>query len=210
MTRNLAELSNQLEELHTLVRVCKDCRLCESRTLAVPGEGEVAADIMFVGEAPGHVNDQVGRPFVGHGGKIFDNILDDVGISRQRVFITNAVKCWPPDNRKPKADELKACKKYLDAQIELVSPRVIFALGSTAFSILTDTNIKLKEEHGKVVYRNKIPVCALFHPNGIRYIRGGRATIAQGIRSALEELHLQPLQSSSQLMYVQASLFGEL
>jgi uracil-DNA glycosylase len=208
MICNLPELSNQLDKLHTLVRGCQNCRLCESRNLAVPGEGSVTADIMFVGEAPGHVNDQVGRPFVGHGGKIFDSILNDVGLLREKVFITNAVKCWPPDNRKPKTDELAACKKYLDEQIDLVRPQIIFALGATAFSLLTGESIKLKEEHGKIVYRNTIPVCALFHPNGIRYIRGGRATIAQGIRSALDTSKLRKSEPSTQQVYVQASLFG--
>lgn len=145
---------------------------------------------MFVGEAPGHVNDEVGRPFVGHGGKILDSILKEVGIVRDEVFITNAVKCWPPSNRKPKPDELKECQSYLDSQIQLVNPRLIIALGTTAFTLLTNEKIRLKEEHGKIVYRGAIPVCALFHPNGLRYIRGGRQTIVNGITSVLDKLKI--------------------
>jgi len=182
-----------IDIVHEQIRQCVKCNLCNTRTMAVPGEGPSTATIMFVGEAPGHVNDQVGRPFVGQGGRIFDSILSRVGISRQDVFITNAVKCWPPNNRKPQNIEIEACKSYLDQQIIIVKPRVIFALGTTAFNLLTGEKIKLHDEHGKIVYRASTPVCALLHPNGIRYIKGGMQTIVDDISGAIMQLQLSQL-----------------
>lgn len=167
------------------INSCRKCRLNKTRNLAVPGEGPKDAKIMFVGEAPGHVNDQEGRPFVGYGGRIFDGILTLAGIKRERIFITNAVKCWPPENRKPRIDELSICKQYLDSQIRLIQPKLIFALGATAFLQLTGMKIKMKEEHGNIFYRHNIPVCPIFHPNGIRYIKGGKQAIVKDIQNAI-------------------------
>lgn len=197
-----------LQELAAEINVCEQCRLYETRNLAVPREGPERASIMFVGEAPGHVNDQEGRPFVGHGGRIFNGILDLVGLKREDVFITNAVKCWPPDNRKPKPDELRSCKHYLDAQIKSINPELIFAFGATAFTQLTGQKIKMKDEHGKVVYRDNIPVCAVFHPNGIRYIKGGRQTIVEAIITALSSQNILPANPEGTATSKQGDLFG--
>jgi uracil-DNA glycosylase family 4 len=181
--------ATSLMNVHAQIRNCMSCRLCSTRTQAVPGEGPIPAEIMFVGEAPGHVNDQLGRPFVGHGGKIFDTILNRVGIRREDVFVTNAVKCWPPENRKPKLDELAACRAYLDEQITAVRPRIIFALGTASFSLLTGEPVKLRSEHGKIVHRGETVVCALFHPNGLRYIKGGRDTLVQVLSATLQRVY---------------------
>lgn len=184
---------NSLATISCAINNCTLCRLHETRNLAVPGEGPSNAELMFVGEAPGHVNDQLGRPFVGQGGRIFDGILETIGINRESIFVTNAVKCWPPENQRPKPDELRVCQKYLDAQICIVKPKLIFAFGATAFTQLTGQKIRMKEDHGAIVMVRAIPVCAVFHPNGIRYIKGGRQTIIKCIEDALRQLGLSDL-----------------
>lgn len=108
---------------------CKDCALCQSRTNAVPGEGSPDAAIMFVGEGPGFYEDQQGRPFVGASGKFLDDLLRSIGLDRRTAFITNVVKCRPPQNRDPQPDEIAACAKHLDAQIAAIQPKVIVTLG---------------------------------------------------------------------------------
>lgn len=175
------------------VSECVSCGLCKTRLHTVPGEGPAPAEFMFVGEAPGEVNNQLGRPFVGHGGKIFDKLLATCGMDRTSVFITNTVKCWPPDNRRPSKSELAKCRHFLARQIELVAPRCIVALGSVAFEAVTGRTIRMKEEHGQLVALPQCVVCPTFHPNGIRYIKGGMATIVADLQAALEFVHSLPV-----------------
>jgi uracil-DNA glycosylase family 4 len=190
---------NSLADISHAINNCKLCRLCATRNLAVPGEGPDNATIMFVGEAPGHINDQLGKPFVGHGGRIFDGILESVGLDRESIFITNAVKCWPPENRKPTSNELMTCKIYLEEQINLIKPKLIFAFGATSFLQLTANRIKMKEEHGKIIMTNGIIICAVFHPNGIRYIKGGRQTIVNCINDTIHKTGLSNLKKSQRV-----------
>ena len=180
-----------LDNIKNEIANCAKCELCKTRNLTVPGEGLINSKLMFVGEAPGEVNNELGRPFVGHGGKIFDKILSSLNIKRSEVFITNIVKCWPPNNRKPKPAEIQQCINYLHEQIKAVNPVLIIALGQTAFTTLTNTTIKIKEEHGKIVQVNGINVCCTYHPNGIRYIKGGMQTIINDIQSGMKESAIQ-------------------
>ena len=115
----------ELEKLYEEIRNCHKCRLAESRTNAVPGEGPEDAQIMFIGEAPGFHEDRQGRPFVGAAGRFLDQLLESIGIKREEVYICNVIKCRPPGNRDPLADEIKACAPYLDRQIEIIKPRLI-------------------------------------------------------------------------------------
>lgn len=177
-----------LDNLKDRIAKCTKCELCKTRNLTVAGEGMPNSKLMFIGEAPGEVNNEVGRPFVGHGGKIFDKILHNLNIKRSDVFITNIVKCWPPNNRKPKLQEIQECTPYLLEQIKAVKPALIIALGQTAFTTLTNTKIKIKEEHGKVVSMNNLNVCCTYHPNGIRYVKGGLQTILNDIVSGLQQI----------------------
>lgn len=110
------------------------CELSKGRTKAVPGEGSLNADIMFIGEGPGFYEDRDGRPFIGQAGKILDEMLSKIDLDRQDVFITNMVKCRPPNNRDPLEIELSTCKPYLEKQIELIAPRVVVCLGRFSFS----------------------------------------------------------------------------
>lgn len=118
-----------LTDIHGKIRRCTQCLLHVGRTKAVPGAGPVDALIMFIGEAPGFHEDQQGLPFVGAAGRFLSELLDRVGIDRRRVFITNVIKCRPPGNRDPQLVEVEACKDYLDAQIDVIKPRVIVTLG---------------------------------------------------------------------------------
>lgn len=186
-SEHILEVPN-LASLHDEICQCQRCPLFLSRTNPVPGEGLVGAVAMFIGEAPGKVNDATGRPFVGHGGKIFDSILLRVGLSREEVFITNSVKCWPPNNRRPQAAEISTCKIFLATQIALVQPRLIVTLGGVAFKALTGYDIKLQVEHGRLFNYSGTPVCPTYHPNGIRYIRGGMSTITSDVGGCLKLL----------------------
>ncbi|HEY7228013.1 MAG TPA: uracil-DNA glycosylase [Nitrososphaeraceae archaeon] len=153
---------------------CRLCNLCKNRTNAVPGEGNSNASIMFVGEAPGRNEDEKGRPFVGIAGKILDEILAKVGIVRSRVFVTNIVKCRPPQNRVPTEDEQRICSKYLDREISIISPKIICVLGRTAFqSLIGDGNIlgncgKLIEKDRKLFFITIHPA-AIIYNNKLRY-----------------------------------------
>ena len=124
MDRQLAMAAVEAE-----VKVCVACGLCKGRHNAVPGEGDPNSVIMFVGEGPGRDEDLQGRPFVGRSGQLLTRMLQEVGIDRESVFITNVVKCRPPENRDPLPGEIESCRSFLDRQIELINPRIIVTLG---------------------------------------------------------------------------------
>lgn len=119
----------QLSELSEKIRNCKKCPLWKNRKNAVPGEGPVSAEIMFIGEAPGYHEDLQGRPFVGAAGKYLTKLIERIGLKRADVYITNVVKCRPPNNRDPKNEEINACSPYLDRQINIIRPKIIVTLG---------------------------------------------------------------------------------
>lgn len=118
-----------LEVIATEVRGCTKCRLAQTRTRAVPGEGHPDTEVVFVGEGPGQTEDQQGRPFVGRAGDLLVKMLSTLGWRRQEVFITNIVKCRPPGNRDPEPDEIAACAPYLQRQLEILDPAVVVTLG---------------------------------------------------------------------------------
>jgi len=132
-----------LEAIAQLVAGCTKCRLCEGRRTTVPGEGAGEARLVVVGEGPGRVEDETGRPFVGPAGELLTKILGAIELPRERVFICNVVKCRPPDNRLPQFDEIAACVPYLFRQIEIVKPKVILAMGGTAAQTLLNTKQSL-------------------------------------------------------------------
>ncbi|HYK96338.1 MAG TPA: uracil-DNA glycosylase [Candidatus Dormibacteraeota bacterium] len=124
-----AERRAALEAIATEVRACTRCRLAQTRTKAVPGEGHPDTEVVFVGEGPGQTEDQQGRPFVGRAGELLVRLLGTLGWRRQEVFITNIVKCRPPGNRDPEPDEIAACAPYLKRQLEVLDPAVVVTLG---------------------------------------------------------------------------------
>ncbi|TRZ94256.1 MAG: uracil-DNA glycosylase [Rhodocyclaceae bacterium] len=153
------------DELAGAVAACRQCRLCEARKQAVLGVGDVNADWLFVGEGPGAEEDQRGEPFVGQAGKLLDNMLAAIGLKRgQNVYIANAVKCRPPENRTPTPEEAAACRPYLERQIELIRPKLIVALGRPAAQTLLQTEIKIAAVRGKLHDYRCIPLIVTYHP----------------------------------------------
>jgi uracil-DNA glycosylase len=153
------------DELEQRIRACQACRLSERRTQAVPGVGDREADWLFVGEGPGAEEDARGEPFVGQAGKLLDAMLASLGLARgHNVYIANAVKCRPPGNRTPEADEIATCHPYLDRQIELIRPRIIVALGRPAAQTLLGGEIKIAAARGRLFQRKGVPVVVTYHP----------------------------------------------
>ena len=120
---------DSIKTLNLAVINCTDCSLCETRINSVPGEGPDQPDILMIGEGPGFHEDREGRPFIGPSGKLLDNLLSLIELTRSDVYIANVVKCRPPNNRDPLPEEIRACRKYLDQQIRLLNPKVIVTLG---------------------------------------------------------------------------------
>ncbi len=127
---------HKLDEIAEEVKACHNCKLCETRTKAVPGKGRFDADVIFVGEAPGRNEDVHGEPFVGAAGKRLDMILEDTGIRREDVYITNIVKCRPPKNRVPTKKEEGSCNDFINQEIEIINPKLICVMGNTAYGTL--------------------------------------------------------------------------
>jgi len=161
-------LAGELEGIKDEVTACLRCGLCSTRTNAVPGSGDVAAEIMFVGEAPGRREDMLGEPFVGAAGTRLSGALERAGLSRSKVYITNVVKCRPPDNRVPTAAEREACSEYLRREIAAIRPRIICILGNTAFgSVLGGSEIT--KNRGKVAAKNGNLYFITIHPAATIY-----------------------------------------
>ncbi len=163
-------LSNDLAALPTLdavaerIRTTYCCELCPSRKHAVPGEGNPQARLVLIGEGPGATEDATGRPFVGQAGQLLESILDAIEVPRSSVYITNIVKCRPPQNRKPLPDEIAACIPYLHRQLELLQPKVILAMGGTAGEAMLGVRKSLGDLRGKVHTYNGIPLVVTYHP----------------------------------------------
>jgi uracil-DNA glycosylase len=153
-----------LDAVAGLVATCTKCALCEGRTHTVPGEGPDDARLVVVGEGPGRVEDETGRPFVGPAGELLTKILAAIDLPRERVFICNVVKCRPPENRVPQYDEIAACVPYLFRQIELVKPTVILAMGGIAAQTLLNTKQSLGAMRNQVHRFRGIPVIVTYHP----------------------------------------------
>jgi uracil-DNA glycosylase len=153
-----------LEEVAQRIRTTHCCALCPNRTNAVPGEGPPQAKLFLVGEGPGATEDAQGRPFIGPAGNLLNGILDAIEVPRESVYITNIIKCRPPQNRKPLPDEIAACMPYLHRQLEIIRPKVILALGGTAGEALLGVRRSLGELRGKVHTYNGIPLVVTYHP----------------------------------------------
>jgi DNA polymerase len=153
-----------LAELSTAVSTCTACPLHASAKNPVPGEGNASADLMFVGEAPGATEDELGRPFVGAAGQLLDKIIGAIKLSRNDVYICNVLKHRPPGNRNPMPDEVQACSPFLLRQIELIQPKVIVALGTFAAQTLLNTKEGIGKLRGKVHRYYGVPLVVTYHP----------------------------------------------
>ena len=159
---------DSLTQISDQVKRCNLCKLSKSRLNAVPGDGTISAKIMIIGEAPGKTEDTQGRPFVGMAGKILRNVLEKVDIGDETIFITNIVKCRPPNNRIPEEDERISCKNYLDRQVSLISPTIICVLGGTAYSFLLGGK-SIMADHGKIIVRDNLKYFVTIHPAATIY-----------------------------------------
>ena len=154
-----------LQNYKSLIENCSQCNLANSRNKFVFGSGDPNADLLLIGEGPGENEDLQGQPFVGRAGKLLDKILKAIGYNRRdRVFITNIVKCRPPDNRDPLTSEVEECSPYLIQQINLINPKIIVALGKVAGKTLIKKDIMLKEMRNKTHAFNSIPLRVTYHP----------------------------------------------
>ena len=159
---------HKLEIIAKDVRECQKCKLCKTRINAVPGKGRFDAEVVFVGEAPGRNEDNHGEPFVGAAGKRLDMILEDTGINRDDVYITNIVKCRPPNNRVPSKKEENACNDFINQEIEIINPKIICVMGNTAYGTLLGGK-EITKNHGKIVKKEGRDFFVTFHPAATIY-----------------------------------------
>lgn len=151
---------------------CTKCRLAEGRTQVVWADGNLEADLMFIGEAPGFHEDKQGKPFVGAAGQLLDRLLGEIGLDRSKAAIVNVIKCRPPGNRDPLPDEIESCKPYLDAQLDHMRPRVVVTLGNFATQFVLDRKIGITRARGTRYQCKGATVIPTFHPAAA--LRGGR------------------------------------
>jgi DNA polymerase len=174
--------SDQLAQIASEVKACRKCRLCETRKNAVPGEGPGTVEVMFVGEAPGGQEDFDGRPFVGAAGKLLTELLASINLSREQVYITNIVKCRPPNNRPPRKDESAACRSYLEREIIQIHPKVICPMGNSAIQALLSSNGSVTSLHGRSVDKGGVTYLPMYHPAAALYTASLRAVMEEDFR----------------------------
>lgn len=187
-----------LDDIAAVVRQCQKCRLAETRTNAVPGQGCPDARLVFIGEGPGADEDAQGLAFVGRAGKLLTDIITAMGLTRDEVFIGNIVKCRPPDNRDPRPDEIAACAPYLKRQLELIAPRVIVALGAHAARTLLQTDDAIGKLRGRFFdyrFSETSPPARLmptYHPAFLlrSYTVDNRRRVWDDMQKVMKELNL--------------------
>ncbi len=178
------------------VQVCRKCRLWKYAKNPVPGEGNLDAPLMLIGEAPGNQEDITGRPFVGSAGKLLSTLLSGIGLKREDVYISNIVKHRPPENREPKTDEIAACAPYLDRQIQIIKPKIITTLGKhPAKYILSIVGVEVKglaEVRGRIyterLFGTPVRIIPTYHPAAVLYNPSYRSGLEEDFRKMKTEL----------------------
>ena len=178
------EKKERLEEFKGKIGDCQNCALFRARKHLVFGEGNSESKVMFVGEAPGYYEDQIGKPFVGQAGKLLDSLLAEIGLSRNTVYIANILKCRPPGNRDPLPEEIDACQPYLMKQIDIIQPLFICTLGRFALISLYKSRISITAAHGKPIVTEKYIIFPLYHPAAALH----QPALLQSIREDFAEL----------------------
>ncbi len=160
------DMPNELKELEKICKTCTLCDLAKTRTNVVFGEGNPKAKLMFIGEGPGEMEDKTGRPFVGRAGKLLTKIIENVlELKREDVYISNIVKCRPPNNRVPTIEEAETCKPYLLKQIDIINPEILVCLGKTAFMYLLNTDMPISKVRGQIFEYKGKKVIPTYHPS---------------------------------------------
>ena len=155
---------NNIDEIKEKIKDCNKCKLCKTRTNIVLGSGNANAKIMLIGEGPGADEDREGLPFVGKAGKLMNFALEGIGIDRNNLYITNIVKCRPPKNRDPEADEIEACIEYVKNQIQVIKPKIIVLLGKIALQNILGPEYKITSSRGKWIEKDGIFYLPTWHP----------------------------------------------
>lgn len=153
-----------LPELERTVLNCQKCALGKTRTKAVFGQGAADSMIMFIGEAPGYYEDQQGKPFVGKAGLLFDKMLAAIDLSRENIYITNILKCRPPNNRNPLTEESEKCLDYLRTQVRLIRPDILVCLGAVAAKIIINKDFKITQNRGNWYKKGRFHITSIYHP----------------------------------------------
>lgn len=180
-----------LEELYKKIESEKTCILYEGASGYVFGEGNPYSPVVFVGEAPGEEEDQLKRPFVGRAGRYLNQKLEEVGLKREEVYITNVVKSRPPGNRKPTPKEMQSCLSYLKKEIEIINPKLIVCLGATALEGILGKNLPITKHRGQVFdypYNRKIKVLLTYHPAYILRNPGAEREFMEDLKKVKELL----------------------
>lgn len=177
-----------LQQVAAQVTVCEKCELHHSRKNAVPGEGPPNAEMMFIGEGPGFHENEQGRPFVGAAGRFLEELLASISLTREQVFVANVVKCRPPGNRDPQAEELQACSDYLDRQIQAINPKVIITLGRFSLQRYLP-NAKISQVHGQAVRVKGRLVYPMYHPAAALHQPSLRSAVEADFTGLLEVIN---------------------
>lgn len=175
-----------LDEIRAQVEQCHACPLCETRTNIVFGDGDPHARVLIVGEAPGKNEDLRGKPFVGAAGKFLDELLEAAGLKREEVFIANVLKCRPPSNRNPQADEIEACAPFLREQTQSIDPWIIVTMGNFATQFILRTGTGITHLRGTIQQTGRFIVLPVFHPAAAIYDRSKRDVLLEDFRQVGE------------------------
>lgn len=178
-----------IEELKNAIKDCNKCKLCNRRKNIVFGEGNLNADIMFIGEGPGADEDEQGIPFVGKAGKLMNNAFDAVGINREEVYIANIIKCRPENNRDPEKDEILACINYLRNQVMIVKPKIIVLLGRIALQNILGQEYKISSSRGKWVEKKEILYMPTWHPAALLRDETKKIDFINDLKQVMDKLN---------------------
>ncbi len=182
----------ELQELAKLAHDCTKCRLAGTRTQVVFGTGNPDADLMFIGEAPGRDEDLQGKPFVGRAGQLLTDIIKAMKLTRDDVYIANVIKCRPPENRNPEADELDACRPFIRRQVELIKPRVIVTLGKFALQSLTGKAHAVSAARGQWTEYEGIKVMPTYHPAYLLRTPSAKKDVWNDMKKVMAVLGINP------------------
>jgi uracil-DNA glycosylase len=177
-----------IEEAALEASTCTRCRLSQGRTQVVYGVGDPNADLMFIGEGPGFHEDKQGEPFVGPAGQLLNQVLGEIGLRREQVYINNVVMCRPPGNRDPLPDEIEACKPWLDERIELIDPAVVVTLGNWATRFVLGPRVSISRVRGQRFPWNGRTVIPTFHPAAILHGGGQASKQMDALRADFQEV----------------------
>ncbi len=177
-----------IDEAALEASTCTRCRLSQGRTQVVYGVGDPNADLMFIGEGPGYHEDKQGEPFVGPAGQLLNQVLGEIGLPRERVYINNVVMCRPPGNRDPLPDEIEACKPWLDERLELIDPAVVVTLGNWATRFVLGPRVSISRVRGQRFPWNGRTVIPTFHPAAILHGGGQASKQMEALRSDFQEI----------------------